>query len=172
MRLNDYNLEMEETAGDGNCFFREVSRMVYASGEFYLNVRSQLVEYLRNHWQVFEGFITNDYTSIDNYITVMSRDSHWADNAIIRATSDALNIEIHIISSAEDTPTITFRPTTNNPSQTLFLGHIAHLHYVSTRNLSEPQIMSYDECTKDGVRLTETQVLDNIFTWLYFLMTK
>ena len=172
MRLNDYNLEMEETAGDGNCFFREVSRMVYASGEFYLNVRSQLVEYLRNHWQVFEGFITNDYTSIDNYITVMSRDSRWADNAIIRATSDALNIEIHIISSAEDTPTITFRPTKNNPSQTLFLGHIAHLHYVSTRNLSEPQIMSYDECTKDGVRLTETQVLDNIFTWLYFLMTK
>ena len=172
MRLNDYNLEMEETAGDGNCFFREVSRMVHASGEFYLNVRSQLVEYLRNHWQVFEGFITNDYTSIDNYITVMSRDSRWADNAIIRATSDALNIEIHIISSAEDTPTITFRPTKNNPSQTLFLGHIAHLHYVSTRNLSEPQIMSYDECTKDGVRLTETQVLDNIFTWLYFLMTK
>ena len=116
MRLNDYNLEMEETAGDGNCFFRAVSRMVYASGEFYLNVRSQVVEYLRNHWQVFEGFITNDYTSIDNYITLMSRDSRWADNAIIRATSDALNIEIHIISSAKDTPTITFRSTTNNPS--------------------------------------------------------
>ena len=40
MRLNDYNLEMEETAGDGNCFIRAVSRMVYASNEFYLNVRS------------------------------------------------------------------------------------------------------------------------------------
>ena len=31
MHLNDYNLEMEETAGDGDCFFRAVSRMVYAS---------------------------------------------------------------------------------------------------------------------------------------------
>ena len=41
MRLNDYNLEMEETAGDGNRFFRAVSHMVYASDEFYLNVRSQ-----------------------------------------------------------------------------------------------------------------------------------
>ena len=102
----------------------------------------------------------------------MSRDGHWADNAIIRATSDALNIEIHIISSAEDTPTITFRPTTNNPSQTIFLGHIAYLHYVSTRSLSEPQIMSYGGCTKDGVRLIKTQVLDNVLTWLYFLMTK
>ena len=57
---------MEETAGDGNCFFRAVSRMIFASDEFYLNVRSQAVEYLRNHRQEFEGFITNDYTSIDN----------------------------------------------------------------------------------------------------------
>ena len=29
MRLNDYNLEMEETACDGNYFFRVVPRMVY-----------------------------------------------------------------------------------------------------------------------------------------------
>ena len=92
--------------------------------------------------------------------------------AIIRATSDALNIEIHTIYSAEDTPTITFRPTTNNPSQTIFLSHIAHLHYVSTRSLSEPQIISYGGCTKDGVILIKTQVLDNIRTWLYILMTK
>ena len=49
MRLNDYNLEMEETAGDGDCFFRAVSRMVYTSDEFYLNVQYQAVEYLRNH---------------------------------------------------------------------------------------------------------------------------
>ena len=92
--------------------------------------------------------------------------------AIIRATSDALNIEIYTISLAEDTPTITFRPTTNNPSQTIFLSHIAHLHYVSTRALSEPQIISYGGCTKDGVILIKTQVLDNVRTWLYILMTK
>ena len=102
----------------------------------------------------------------------MSRYGHWADSAIIRTTSGVLNIEIHIISSAEDTPTITFRPTTNNPSQTIFLGHIAYLHYVSTKSLSEPQIMSYGGCTKDGVRLINTQVLDNVLTWLYFLMAK
>ena len=69
MRLSDYNLEMEETAGVGNCFFRAVSRMVYGSSEFYFNVRSQALEYLRHHRQEFEGFITNDFTSIDNYIT-------------------------------------------------------------------------------------------------------
>ena len=146
--------------------------MVCASDEFYLNVQSQAVEYLRNHRQEFEGFITYNYTSIDDYIALMSRDGHCADNTIIRATSGALTIEIHIISSAEDTPIITFRPTTNNPSQTIFLSHIAHLHYVSIRSLSEPQIMSYGGCTKDGVRLIKVEALDNVLTWLYFLMTK
>ena len=77
MRLSDYNLEMEETAGVGNCFFRAVSRMVYASGEFYFNVRSQAVEYLRHHRQEFEGFITNDFTSIDNYITSSNYKSNF-----------------------------------------------------------------------------------------------
>ena len=71
MRLNDYNQEMEETAGGGNCFFRAVSRMVYGSDEFYLNLRSQALEYLRNRRQEFDGFIANGYTSIDNYITLL-----------------------------------------------------------------------------------------------------
>ena len=49
----------------------------------------------------------------------MSQDSHWADNPIIRATADAVNIEIHIISSTQETPIITFRPITDNPTQTI-----------------------------------------------------
>ena len=163
MRLSDYNLEMEETAGVGNCFFRAVPRMVYVSGEFYFNVRSQAVESTL-------GITGKGLRLLLQMILLQSITISL--QAIIRATSDALNIEIHTIYSAEDTPTITFRPTTNNPSQTIFLSHIAHLHYVSTRSLSEPQIISYGGCTKDGVILMKTQVLDNIRTWLYILMTK
>ena len=57
------------------------------------------------------------------------------------------------MSSVQETPTITFKPLTDNPTQTIFLGHIAHLHYVSTRSLSEPQVMRYGGCTKDGLDL-------------------
>ena len=32
--------------------------------------------------------------------------------------------------------------------------------------------MSYGGCTKDGVRLIKTQVLENLLTWLCFLKTK
>ena len=172
-RLENYNLGIEETQGDGNCFFRAVSRMVYASDEYHLHVRSQAITYLSEHRDEFEGFITNKYNnSINSYIQSMSQDGHWADNLIIRATADALNIEIHIISSAQETPTIIFRPITDNPTQTIFLGHITHLHYVSTRSLSEPQVMRYRGCTKDGVRLTKTYIIDNILTWLFLTISR
>ena len=57
----------------------------------------------------------------------MSQDDHWTDNPIIRATAHALNIEIYIISSAQETPTIIFRTITDNPTQTIFPGHTASL---------------------------------------------
>ena len=76
MRLNDYSLEIEEIADDDNCFYKAMSRVIYTSDEFYLNVQPQAVEYLRDDRQKFAGFITNDYTSIDNYINLMSRDGN------------------------------------------------------------------------------------------------
>ena len=94
------------------------------------------------------------------------------DNLIIRATADALNIEVHIILFVQETLTITFRPITNNPTQTIFLGHIAHLHYVSARNLSEPQVMQYGGCTNDGVRLIKTYIINNVLAWLFPTMSR
>ena len=81
----------------------------------------------------------------------MSQDYNWAGNSIIRATSDALNVEIHIMSSVRETPTNTFKPTTDD--SVIFLGHAADHHYVSTRNLSESQVMLYGGCTTDGLDL-------------------
>ena len=82
--LENYNLGIEETRGDGNCFFRGVSRMVYTSDEHHLHVRSQAIRYLSEHRDEFERFITNEYNnSINGYIQSMSQDGHWADNLII-----------------------------------------------------------------------------------------
>ena len=172
-RLENYIRGIEETRGDGNCFFRAVSRMVYASNEYHLHVRSQAITYLREQRDEFEGFITNEYNnSIVAYIRSMSQDCHWEDNPIIRATADALNIEIHIVSSAQKTPTIIFRTLTDNPTQTIFLGHVAHLHDVSTRSLSEPQVMRCGRCIKDGVRLIKTYIIDNILAWLFLTISR
>ena len=76
-RLENYNLGIEETQDDYYYFFRAVSRMVYASDEYHLHVRSQAITHLSEHRNEFEGFITNKYNnSINSYIQSMSQGGH------------------------------------------------------------------------------------------------
>ena len=91
-RLLEWVLAPEE-------FFRTVSRMVYASDEFYHMVRTQAVERVQDHPEDYQFLFLDQYDSPEDYISQMGTDRHLADNAIIRATADALQIEIHIISS-------------------------------------------------------------------------
>ena len=98
-------------------------------------------------------------------------DGHCADNPVIRATADELNSEMHIISPAHKTQTITFGPITDNLTKTILLGHLAHLHYVSTRSLSESQVMRYGGYIKDGVRLIKTYAINNVLTWLFLTIS-
>ena len=58
----------------------------------------------------------------------------------------------------------TFRLDNNNPTQTVFRGHITDLHYVSTTSNRQPQLLTYGGRTSwshggikylhDGVTLT------------------
>ena len=59
-RLENYNLGIEETRGDGNCFFRTVSHMIYAFDEYHLHVHYQAITYLCEHRDDLEGFTTNE----------------------------------------------------------------------------------------------------------------
>lgn len=97
--------------------------------------------YLSEHRDEFEGFIAKEYNNFIKfiYIQTMSKDGQWADISVIAANADALNVEIHIILSVQEVTTITIRPITDNPSETIFLGHTPHLHYASTRSLMEMQ---------------------------------
>ena len=97
--------------------------------------------YLSEHRDKLEGFTANEYNNFIKfiYIQTMSKDGQWADISVIAANADALNVEIHIIFSVQEATTITIRPITDNPSETIFPGHIPHLHYASTRSLMEMQ---------------------------------
>ena len=111
-RLIEWDLAPEETVGDGNCFFRTVSRMIYATDEFYHMVRTQAVERVQDHPEDYQFLFLHQYDSSEDYISQMGTDRNLADKAIIRATADALQIEIHIISSyfsnIKDTVTLEF----------------------------------------------------------------
>ena len=97
-RLLEFDLVPVETIADGNCFFRAISRLVYGSDEYHLMVRRQAVEHVSDYPEYYQDYILFDYSSVEDYIYQMSRNSYWDDNAIIRATADALEIHIHVIS--------------------------------------------------------------------------
>ena len=79
---------------------------------------------MHDHPYDYQFLILDQYDSPEDDSSQMGTDRYWADNAIIHATADALQIEIQIISSDFNNVN-TVRPDINNPTQTIFLGHIA-----------------------------------------------
>ena len=158
-RLLEFNLVPVETIGDLNCFFRAISRLVYGSDEYHIMVRKQAVERVSDYPEDYQDYLLHDYASVEEYISRMLQNSHWEDDAIIRATADALEVQIHIVSTTSDYIS-TFNPDSGNPSQTLFLGHISELHYVSTASAHEPQCLQYGGTTSDGTKLSRTEAID------------
>lgn len=64
----------------------------------------------------------------------MVRQGTWADNIIIQAVANSLNVTINIIeSNANCSPVTVVNPvTTNRLTTNIYIGHIQEHHYVST----------------------------------------
>ena len=165
--LLEWDLIPEETIGDGNCFFRAVSRMMFTSDEFHQMVRNQAIERVNDYVEDYQDYFLHEYNSPEEYIDHMSRNGSWADNAIIRATADALQIQIQIV-SGEFRNVNTFTPY--SPTQTIFLGYITDQHYVSTASSTQPQLLRYGGRTSDGIQLINTDSMDNSLSWILNLM--
>ena len=170
-RLESWDLVPEETEKDGNCFFRAVSRMVYGSDQYHHYIRQRAVETLSLSIEEYQPFFLHEYDSPEAYLAHMRQDNSWADDAAVRATVEALEIEIQIISAENDyIPILT--PSNTVPSQTIFIGLVQDFHFVSTSDRSQPQYVQQGGVTSDGIILEYTECVDNPLTWLFELFTK
>lgn len=90
------------------------------------------ISHLHNHPELYIESISHD--SWENYIRQMSLPGTWCDHLIIQAVASALNCVIHIIDSNANSPqaTIITPVVQQGTQQTIFIGYINHLHYVST----------------------------------------
>ena len=131
-RLHRHGLRPLDVGGGGDCFFRAVAHQLYGDPNFHLNIRALGVDYLREHPERF--IESNSENSWLEYLTNMSQQGTWCDNLIIQALADKLNIRIHITESnplfAEINVVEPVSLTTD--TQTIHIGHIDELHYVST----------------------------------------
>ena len=92
-KLLDYGLVPVEVGGQGNCFFHVISHQLFDDPKHHFYIRAAGVNYLR---QNPERFIDQSWLE---YLENMSRQGTWADNLIIQAVADALNLKIIIIES-------------------------------------------------------------------------
>ena len=80
----------------------------------------------------YRNFVTG---SFDKYVSNLSTDRGWADNAAIQATSNVFRMSIEILNDSERIPSYIMLPfeedSIANP-QPVVLRYIGNVHYVST----------------------------------------
>ena len=114
---------------------------------------------------------TNRFESPQSYIDYIGRNRSWADDAAGCAATEAMEIEIQVISAEDDYVSIV-RPSNSPASQTIFIGLIQDRHFVSTSDRRIPQQMRSGGVTSDGLILEYTESVDNPLTWLFELYSK
>ena len=109
-----------------------MSHQLYGNPSQHLAVRAAGIQYLRENPKRF--IESNLETSWLEYLKNMTMQGTWADNIIIQAVADAMNLIIHIVESNENFIEITVVEAANviqNP-RSIYISHISEMHYIST----------------------------------------
>ena len=90
-------LETEKIIGDGNCFFRAVSKEITGSQSLHTKIREAIIEVFhdekrKEHLRRYCGTDTNDYL----IKTKMAQNGIWATDVEIMATAMLLNTTINV----------------------------------------------------------------------------
>ncbi|MFS7990184.1 putative ubiquitinyl hydrolase 1 [Helianthus anomalus] len=86
-RLQVYNLIESKVQGDGNCQFRALSDQFYRSPEHHKFVRRQVVNQLKSHPEIYEGYVTMAY---NDYLKGISKSGEWGDHVTLQAAADSV----------------------------------------------------------------------------------
>lgn len=113
-------------------FFKSVSHQLYGSADFHFEIRMAGISHLHDHPELYIESISDDTWKI--YIKQMSTLGTWCDNVTIQAVANAFDCVIHVTESNPNSQkAITITPVVQQGTQqTIFIGYINDLHYVST----------------------------------------
>ncbi|KAK7194966.1 OTU-like cysteine protease [Novymonas esmeraldas] len=110
-RLSELHLVVHRVRNDGNCQFRAISHQLFGDEEYHDIVRSHVVSYMRAaRAESFDHFFESPVQA-DAYYTNLARSKSWGDELSLRAASDCLYVNIHVLSSEERHCYITYRPS-------------------------------------------------------------
>ncbi|KAL1819548.1 hypothetical protein ACET3Z_014417 [Daucus carota] len=127
-RLQLYNLVECKVQGDGNCQFRALSDQLYRTPEHHKSVRRQVVNQLKSHPEMYEGYVPMDY---GDYLKKMSKSGEWGDHVTLQAAADSYGVKIFVLTSFKDTCSIEILPKVQKSERVIFLSFWAEVHYNS-----------------------------------------
>ncbi|XP_019709805.2 OVARIAN TUMOR DOMAIN-containing deubiquitinating enzyme 12 isoform X1 [Elaeis guineensis] len=127
-RLQLYDLVELKVQGDGNCQFRALSDQFYRTPEHHKFVRQQVVNQLKSHPEIYEGYVPMAY---GDYLKKLSKSGEWGDHVTLQAAADSYGVKIFVITSFKDTCYIEILPNVQKSKRVIFLSFWAEVHYNS-----------------------------------------
>ncbi|KAM6568916.1 hypothetical protein CsatB_016901 [Cannabis sativa] len=127
-RLQSFGFIEHKVQGDGNCQFRALSDQLYDTPDNHKNVRRQVVNQLKSHSEIYEGYVPMAY---DDYLEKMSKSGEWGDHVTLQAAADAYGVKIIVMASFKDTKFIEILPKFQTPKRVIYLSFWAEVHYNS-----------------------------------------
>ncbi|KAF5467088.1 hypothetical protein F2P56_016950 [Juglans regia] len=127
-RLQLYELIELKVQGDGNCQFRALSDQLYRSPEHHAFVREQIIQQLKSHPGMYEGYVPMAYK---DYLKKMSKSGEWGDHVTLQAAADWYGVKIFVLTSFKDTCYIEILPHIQKSNRVIFLSFWAEVHYNS-----------------------------------------
>ncbi|XP_042393721.1 OVARIAN TUMOR DOMAIN-containing deubiquitinating enzyme 12-like isoform X1 [Zingiber officinale] len=127
-RLKLYDLVERKVQGDGNCQFRALSDQLYQTSEHHEFVRQQVVEQLKSHSDIYDGYVPMAYS---DYLKKISQSGEWGDHVTLQAAADTYGVKIFVITSFKNTCYIEILPSIEKSKRVIFLSFWAEVHYNS-----------------------------------------
>ncbi|PVD27008.1 hypothetical protein C0Q70_12158 [Pomacea canaliculata] len=94
-RLASLERQVDYIKGDGNCFFRALSKEIYGSENFHAEWREAVVDVIDCHPLVFRQYV--DTNSVESHVQEMRRLGTWATTCEIYAAAMLLQRDIYVL---------------------------------------------------------------------------
>lgn len=93
--------KISKTLGDGNCFFRAISKAVYGSEELHIPIRNAVVRQLQTYAPAYNNIVRSKFESVSEYIrkSGIHKPGSWATEVEIQVAADFFNINIYMFYS-------------------------------------------------------------------------
>lgn len=138
-RLKDLSLREVPVNADGACQFRALAFCLFGDEERHGDLRTRICDFMEGQCAKYAGFLSEE--SFPSYISRMRISSSWGDHLTLQAASDALDVDINLVTSYPEKGLIEVRPSDEAEYEEaeyiagrerlspLWIGYWADVHY-------------------------------------------